>query len=661
MEQRSDAEATLFQEPKQKDPTLSAWDQHAEEEEEEEENTPPLTPTYSPATPSASISSSELTLRFPRPQGDSDLANWVSTSDPNIMRPTTPSDHGLSESSYELISADEESESQDGFYGSMAGSVDSLDDTRADDTHSLASTEHTNEDSELVMDEEEEEEDDDDDEEDVPALVPTYPWSKGLDTDLTTIQFSTRGMNSAHHEEAEEFSQHDSASPSASLVTEKDIENDFSTEPRLLKLIEEQNSRRGSLDRRHSSAQSRLERSWNATTAFLGDNGRTICVWLLLFSVIPAATKLYPWATGVEKVTNNPNPQHSSPNLETNTQNMTTGKAIETIVGAILEAFEAPASSAKEIAPSSSPVPGMELTLVEDKFCSDWLFGKAPNVTLTPELDGSVTVHVCESVRDSWLSEGCLDVKATGGQGPEQVEFVTTVETIPEGLSLYFNNAHEPLVVDIVTTCRPKIHKTFQVHFNRGRLEAVVDMLRDFTLSVGHAFHALSEDVTPEVIRYTNLARDRLVDVAHQVDRLVSISVLNDVISFTNETIERISISGSQFIAESFAKLKSVASSLSELKVETLTQPTRYGLVDAQIAAKLFWLKATGRHDEHHEYQEKARNFLANKRADSLKASNTDTPEQRYPGWGQGKKNQGFCEGAPNDGRRRTKQCKHIS
>ncbi|KAH8880443.1 hypothetical protein GQ53DRAFT_669948 [Thozetella sp. PMI_491] len=95
-------------------------------------------PTRPRTPPSASVPS----LRFPRPQGNRHLANWISNSSPDIMPPSTLSDAGsLTDSAYELInSTDGEVESQD---GRMAESIGSLSVSRPEDVHSLDGSEDT--------------------------------------------------------------------------------------------------------------------------------------------------------------------------------------------------------------------------------------------------------------------------------------------------------------------------------------------------------------------------------------------------------------------------------------------------------------------------------------------------------------------------------------
>jgi hypothetical protein len=96
------------------------------------------------------LSTSLPVLRFPRPQGSQQLANWISNSSPDIMQPSNMSDtSSLADSSYEVIQATD-NESQD---GGLTESTCSLSAPRPDDVHSLdGSQDHYNTDSEEESD-----------------------------------------------------------------------------------------------------------------------------------------------------------------------------------------------------------------------------------------------------------------------------------------------------------------------------------------------------------------------------------------------------------------------------------------------------------------------------------------------------------------------------
>lgn len=115
------------------------------------DSSPASTPTIAPAstqpTSDAPVSRSVPTLRFPRPQGNQRLANWVSSSSPDIMAsPHTGDDDGsLSDSTFEIIPRDSTDEgSLDSRAGSMSESFSELDRyPNAEEVQALPSGEDT--------------------------------------------------------------------------------------------------------------------------------------------------------------------------------------------------------------------------------------------------------------------------------------------------------------------------------------------------------------------------------------------------------------------------------------------------------------------------------------------------------------------------------------
>ncbi|KAK0753447.1 hypothetical protein B0T18DRAFT_396828 [Schizothecium vesticola] len=97
----------------------------------------PLQPSLPPSPPSSDVSAPAL--RFPKPQGSQLLANWISTSSPDIRQPPnmSDSDNGLGDSAYEIING-AESESR---YSHMSESTSSLEIPRPDEVHSLDGSE----------------------------------------------------------------------------------------------------------------------------------------------------------------------------------------------------------------------------------------------------------------------------------------------------------------------------------------------------------------------------------------------------------------------------------------------------------------------------------------------------------------------------------------
>lgn len=83
------------------------------------------TPNEQPLPAPPSLTSSTSTLRFPKPQGNQHLANWVSDSSPDIRQllPSMSETGSLADSAYEIIN-NTDSESQDGLLSESTGSLE---------------------------------------------------------------------------------------------------------------------------------------------------------------------------------------------------------------------------------------------------------------------------------------------------------------------------------------------------------------------------------------------------------------------------------------------------------------------------------------------------------------------------------------------------------
>ncbi|KAK0621421.1 hypothetical protein B0T17DRAFT_494992 [Bombardia bombarda] len=94
------------------------------------QHTQPKQPTISTSVPA---------LRFPIPQGNQRLANWVSNSSPDILQPPIMSDtSSLADSAYEIINSTDGESQED----HLTESTGSLEVPRPDDVHSLDGSEN---------------------------------------------------------------------------------------------------------------------------------------------------------------------------------------------------------------------------------------------------------------------------------------------------------------------------------------------------------------------------------------------------------------------------------------------------------------------------------------------------------------------------------------
>ncbi|KAM7189149.1 hypothetical protein V8F20_010260 [Naviculisporaceae sp. PSN 640] len=107
-----------------------------------------ITEPRPPLASQTTVSSSVPVLRFPKPQGSRRLANWISSSSPDILQLPIMSDMGsMADSAYEIISlpGTDNSNSDHGHENeqeaSLTESTGSLEPSRPEDVHSLDGTE----------------------------------------------------------------------------------------------------------------------------------------------------------------------------------------------------------------------------------------------------------------------------------------------------------------------------------------------------------------------------------------------------------------------------------------------------------------------------------------------------------------------------------------
>lgn len=608
------------------------------------------TPT-TPATQQPALSNSEPFLRFPRPQGNRRLANWISTSDPDIMRlTTTTEDTGLAESTYELVTGTD-SESQDGNYTeSMGESIGSLDFPRPDDVHSLAGTECTHDDESVV------------DELDAPSQTSTFDGgdeegdeanneASGEVQDETLI-LQNQSMDSSESEEEArsrcslEYTQHSLKTPSI-LTPEasKLMERPFELRPREQQLPEKPETFQVKLNER-------LADVWELGTHVKDYFIETTSAALpgLLFAA--AFALLIP-------VLYTPPAENSRPEASV---------ATSTITATTTTVVVSTSVASSSVRPSPSSVGGMGLLPLGDGTSDEWLFGaKKPVVSFTPHAQTDILVHVPSDVKETWLSKSCLVVAAT--RGDHQIE--TAMSPVEEGILLRFpkKEAHGVVNLSLKATCRPKIQKVVKVHFGKGIMEEAYEMTKNLA-------HDLSE-LVPAAAQEA----ERCFEGAKRSLGAVSDTVGNSVVFVSDSLVNRLNdaLAGAQ---QSFGSAKSdtisrikgatedVAKGLGTVSQQTKEQLCRVhdfqnqlqlGLLDAQISAKIWWLKATGRQEEHDDYQRKARAFVASKQEAAREASRARRPQLKLETasrpWSRLLR-QGRCQRSSGRGGRGTHECK---
>ncbi|PTB65153.1 hypothetical protein BBK36DRAFT_1169917 [Trichoderma citrinoviride] len=561
-----------------------------------------------PAAAAAGLSASEPTLRFPRPRVNKQLANWISSSNPNIMElAPNHDDNGLSESTYELVSGpntDTEESPDDNYPGSISESVGSLD--RADDVRSLDGTDDSYETESAVddgassdRDETEEEEDDED--------------SVHEDTVLAESQIT----NEDNKLEPFPVFENDIYSQSSLEYTHQSLGTPSFPTPDASRVIERpaDDEKKKSWSTKASDAleatrllfkEAGLEATWEFFPSFM-----FVLVALIgLHIFLPASP-----SSGADK-------QMPPPITAT----VTTTSYLTSSSSSL------PTSSSSSLVPSSTN--GVALMPISDAQSVDWIFGaKRPTVSFTAEANNEIVIHIPENIKKTWLTKDCLTVTTKR----DEVLVDTTVSPVDEGLRLKFakRDSHGVISVVLEASCRPKIHKVVKVRFVKGLMEGALER----TKHLAHDLSGLVPAAAQEAERCIENAKQSLgsacQNVCHTVSETVSKTFGGKLASIADV---RQHLGDLAMTAK--AQLDEAASKIDVSKIESLLKKDlpwvkdaqnklQLQLLDAQLSAKLWWLQAFGSAEEHEEYLRKAKSYSADKHAAAaeMKHAEKDSPE----------------------------------
>ncbi|KAL6895321.1 hypothetical protein HDV57DRAFT_4865 [Trichoderma longibrachiatum] len=562
-------------------------------------------PSANAETPAAAagLSASEPTLRFPRPQVNKQLANWISSSNPNIMElAPTHDDNSLSESTYELISGpntDTEESPDDNYPGSISESVGSLD--RADDVQSLAGTEDSYETESAVDDadmpgaspdrassERDETEDEEDDEDSVHEDA-VLAESQITNEDNNKLEPFPVFENDVYSHSSLEYTQQSLGTPS------------FPT-PEASRLIE-----RPGADEMKRSWRTKASEALGAIRLRLKEAGLEatweffpgvmfILVALVGMHIFLPASQL----SGMDK--------QMSPQIT----------ATVTTTSYLTSSSSLPTSSSSSLVPSSTN--GVALMPISDAQSVDWIFGaKRPTVSFTAEANNEIVIHIPESIKKTWMTKDCLTVTTKR----DEVLVDTTVSPVDEGLRLKFakRDSHGVISVVLEASCRPKIHKVVKVRFVKGLMEGALER----TKHLAHDLSGLVPAAAQEAERCIENAKQSLGSACQSVCHTVTETV-SRTFGAKLASIADVRQHLEEFATTAKAQLDEAASKIDMSKIDSLFKKDlpwvkdaqnklQLQLLDAQLSAKLWWLQAFGSAEEHEEYLRKAKSYSADKHA----------------------------------------------
>lgn len=534
--------------------------------------------------------SPELSLRFPRPVGNTHLANWISTSDPDIMhmRITTESvnEGGLADSTYELLThADDtasENGSQDNNDESFSESVSSLDHKRNDDNNSFVS---------------------EDDEEEMPMLIrapspateksrPLTPLSDVADDNESEDESDTNSRSSLEyiHEKLGTPSMSADETPKASAfiiqnkMTEahgthriQDVGNAMARfwEIILDGLKEWSNAAKSDYETFKTAYQRQVPTAYGPYVGLM-----TILVPFLIALFSPVWIQYVPGLgrSAVSTVDTTDAPQILAPITTTST-------------------------SASWVAATGVRT---DLNVREEPSTLDWFFARNPGLSYST-IDNTIVVDIPPHLKQEWVTKGCVAVTAT--RDGKTLDTPVQVEEVTKGLAASLPRRERYGDVDffVKTTCGLHIKQHVTVNFGpyESELTALARQTKDLALWY---------------------AESKKQKWAKCLDFLV-ISPSRQLIPTCDKAVKHLGerwTLAKEVLAEAFEPSK-VEKDLAlfadnvrrdtELMVRDAQNGLQLGLLNSQINAKLWWLKVTRQNAAHEIYSKKAAKYMADKEA----------------------------------------------
>ncbi|KAK8101061.1 hypothetical protein PG999_011435 [Apiospora kogelbergensis] len=589
-----------------------------------------LPPPASPRTPAPSaISSSVPTLRFPRPIGNRQLTNWVSSSSPDIMRNRSQQDEVSLDSSivdlgYEVIDNDGEIESssfEDHFVHPIHELADDVQSV-ADMTDTTGTDADTNElDSDSSADEEEE----------------GYQSHSSQGNGLPSVDDShVEEMVNMADQSLEHPTELFTSSQPHNSQTSSGSGDESSEQP-----MQEQKSRGGAT--REKTQKPGSDRTiYAATTGCLGEwmevlnsyskvatdvfNRLTTRQILIRLSIFLIASTLVP-IIGVLKT------------------NQSQAGVISTVPAASVSSLRL---KTEETVPTSTFTPSLTPTSTMNalqttnslKSSAFMPFGRdnaaaedaEPAVVLcAAEIYSrdAILIKVPRQVMSSWPAKQTVLVSVSRGSNDLDPES-TKVSLVDDGFLLQVpeKEAYGILDVSIATTRRPKINETFQVNFGnnflgdaldagkqlvKGFAQKVVDTVNGTTTWVEEACIPAFDSASKQTIERT--ASD--LEFVLQGLREAGLAVVG--------VPARVSAQVAHQAKRVLAKEK-VSGRLLQVETELVRQARdvrdelALGLLHAQLSTKLWWLSFQGKVDEHQEYKAAAKSYYHKKAGKAIEA-----------------------------------------
>jgi hypothetical protein len=512
------------------------------------------------------LTESEPTLRFPRPQGNRRLANWVSTSHPDIMHSTDlrEAESLLSDSAYELIN-NTDSESQDGFH---TESVCSSEDHPTDDAVSLTGTEPTQDgQDDAESDNSDSEENADDLEQDAPSEPDTRNGASGSET------------RDAMVEDMDDFEDLEATEPAPPKAIQSDIaEHQVQASIKYTEESLQTPSATVATGEKKQTLPEVLANLW----ARLPWGYRSILLYWAIGLVLFSGTGYFFLKPGPPDAMLVPVQPSPSTVYVSVTSPPTTSTVTKTVV--------VPEAKTSIAAPSMNTplLSGHPTERVPE-----------PKGSCTAEVYGrrEILVKMPQGTKLSWLSKDTITIDVFRGRDLVKAKF----SSVDEGILIEIPkaDAHGVLNVSVMASRRPKINETFEIDFGTHifdqAFEAGFDMFNEISTRVADAARLVREELDTTL----GDVGDHIADLKKQASQAW-------------QEAERLG-------GQSGAWMTSLQGQLWQKKRDLKLQ-AKSALLTAQIQANLFWLEMQGKKQQHDVYLRKAAKFMKQRKEELQRA-----------------------------------------
>ncbi|XXH04458.1 hypothetical protein Hte_010874 [Hypoxylon texense] len=557
-------------------------------------------------------------LRFPRPLGNRQLTNWVSSSSPDIMQPENfpDDDPSLAELGYDVIGTDGESQAE--------STTSSFDYQRPDDVQSLAGTDTGTD----VDTNEADTDSSDDEEEELPTLVDApaasnISYTAAADEDETDDEDAdVETLANQSLENPTDFSHLPRLAQSDQGQTREPFETAPVSPTRDMMLCDEDVDKMTFFPI-HDEPKSHGAQGYHLALRYIQRNRRILVILsgLAIFYSFAIAGKYILFSPSAPKVLSTvpvasissatiPSPIESSLHTSSSTPTLAstqTQRALQT---------------------GSSPSSHVLIPFTKGKSQAATAGQSKQQVICSAKLSGrnEIMVKIPEEVKSIWLSKDAIMIAVSRGL----FDIPTKMSSVEGGflIEVPLDEAHDILAITIVTVSKPKVRETFHVNFGRNKFtdaldagkqlvkgfaQKFVDTVNETTAWVEESYIPALDVMSKQVCNQTSSVSDTFLQGIRDAR--------NAVLGLPTHLTSQVAQLKQSFDDDNMVQRRNQVQLQLVREAENLRDELALRYVSAQLRSKLWWLRVQGKTEEYHRYLSKAEVYLKERVADAEAAS----------------------------------------